>query len=223
MNEKDEYCHVWSEEAEGSVITQVEAKGRFVGIMSANCEMGKISSINSKGSLSRLRVNGSLEFDLIKESLANSANKLGIESIADAEFIIDIGYGIGNQDNYDEYIQPLVDTLTELGVKASIGASRKLVETLKILPPETQIGQSGSSVTPKILLAIGISGAPQHINYIGKNTVILCFNIDPQATLMVLNESKPFPKVYPIAGDLKKTIPALKKALESLLHSSSAA
>ncbi|MCM8526627.1 MAG: FAD-binding protein, partial [Lentisphaeraceae bacterium] len=223
VSPKDGTCQVWTEEAEGSVIIQTEVGGHFVGLMSTNAESSRNTSINTKAGICRIEAKGSAEFDLIKKSLASSADKLGIESISDAEFIIDIGYGIGNQDNYDEFIQPLVDTLTELGVKVSIGASRKLVETLKILPPETQIGQSGSSVSPKILIAIGISGAPQHINYIGKNTIILCFNIDPQATLMVLNESKPFPKVYPIAGDLKKTIPALKKALESLLHSSSAA
>jgi len=207
---------VWSEEAEGSVISVSEVEERFIGILSSNPEPGIISEINSNTELCRLEPKGDLEFENIKQSLLNSSSTLGIESISDAEFIVDIGYGIGNQDNYDEFIQPLLDCLNDLGVKASIGASRKLVETLKILPPETQIGQSGSSVTPKILLAIGISGAPQHINYIGKNTVILCFNIDSEAPLMLLNESTPSPKVYPIPGDLKKTIPSLTKALKSL-------
>ena len=220
---QDTSSHVWTEEAEGSVIILSEVEDRFIGIVSPNPEPVGKTNENLTGEFSRVEVKGDAKFESIKQSLLNSAANLGIESIADAEFIIDIGYGIGNQDNYDEFIQPLVDSLTELGIKSTIGASRKLVETLKILPPETQIGQSGSTVSPKILIAIGISGAPQHINYIGKNTTILCFNIDAQAPLMVLNESKPFPKVYPVTGDLKKTIPALKNAIESLVHASGAA
>ena len=216
-------CFVWSEQAEASVIVESEIKGNMIGLMSSNPEPGKKGETNTDGLFKRVAATGAEEFDSIRKSLLSSAANLGVESISDAEFIIDIGYGIGNQDNYDEFIQPLVDTIKELGVKVSIGASRKLVETLKILPAETQIGQSGSSVAPKILIAVGISGAPQHINYIGRNTVILCFNIDKQAPLMVLNESKPFPKVYPVPGDLKKSIPALRKALQSLLQNSSAA
>ena len=219
--EKDS-THIWSEQAEGTVIIESECTGSFIGIMSSSPEPLS-AQINNTGSVCRVDCKGSAELESVKQSLQSSAASLGVESISDAEFIIDIGYGIGNQDNYDEFIQPLVDTLRGLGVKTSIGASRKLVETLKILPPETQIGQSGSSVSPKILLAIGISGAPQHINYIGKSTVVLCFNIDEQAPLMLLNESKPFPKVYPVPGDLKKTIPALRKALEILVHAEGAA
>ncbi len=42
------------------------------------------------------------------------------------------------------------------------------------------------------------------------------FNIDKKAPFMILNETKPFPKVYPLAGDLKKSIPLLTKALKSI-------
>ena len=88
------------------------------------------------------------------------------------------------------------------------------METLKILPAETQIGQSGSSVAPSILLAIGISGAPQHINYIDRNSVIIAFNTDPKAPLMIHNENSPSPKVFPVVGKLQKTLPELRAALE---------
>ena len=143
-------------------------------------------------------------------------NAVNAESVSDADFILDIGYGIGSQDNYDEYIQPLINTLESLGVKFSIGASRKLVETLKILPPESQIGQSGSTVKPSILIAVGISGAPQHLNYISRNSVIISFNIDPSAPIMTLNQSTPFPKVFPVPGNLKKTVHQLTAALNTL-------
>ena len=148
--------------------------------------------------------------------MEEAASQIKVESLTDADFIIDIGYGIGNQDIFDEFIVPLVEVIKEKDIKVMLGASRKMVEVLKILPPEKQIGQSGVSVAPTVLIAIGISGAPQHINYIGKNTTIICFNKDPKAPLMILNESNPSPKVFPILGDLRKTVPQLTQALKEL-------
>ncbi|MCM8537836.1 MAG: acyl-CoA dehydrogenase family protein [Lentisphaeraceae bacterium] len=201
--------------AEDTIVEQFEENKPFIGILSATSARNE-QNRNSTAEVSRVKVsepqNELMEtIKLLNESVQNT----GVESISDANFIIDIGYGIGNQDNYDEFITPLTNTLKEMGVKFTIGASRKLVETLKILPAEAQIGQSGSSVAPTILIAVGISGAPQHVNYIGKNTSILCFNIDDKAPLMILNETQPFPKVYPLVGNLKKTLPMLTEALKS--------
>ncbi|MCM8532182.1 MAG: FAD-binding protein, partial [Lentisphaeraceae bacterium] len=201
--------------AENTIVEQFEESKPFLGVLSSSSSRNE-QNRNSTALISRVKVpepqNELLDtVKLLNESVQN----IGVESISDANFIIDIGYGIGNQDNYDEFIKPLTDTFKEMGVKFTIGASRKLVETLKILPAEAQIGQSGSSVAPTILIAVGISGAPQHVNYIGKNTSILCFNIDDKAPLMILNETQPFPKVYPLVGNLKKTLPLLTEALKS--------
>jgi electron transfer flavoprotein-quinone oxidoreductase len=138
----------------------------------------------------------------------------GLTRLADAEFIIDVGYGVGNRDGYEAVIEPLEKALKALGVKGLIiGGSRKVTEELHLLPADRQIGQSGQSVNPKILLAIGISGAPQHLYYIGPRATILCFNRDPEAPMMTLNQRQPLPKVYPIVGDLFQTVPAFIAAL----------
>ena len=216
LNHQQDTKEISQECFEGTIVNQLEETEKFIGIFTANP-----TTTSSLVSASNIEVERYTPIELdsrlavIKSLLEESAQQLNIDSITEAQFIIDIGYGIGNQDNFDAYIQPLLDTLKELSVKVSLGASRKLVETLKILPPETQIGQSGSSVAPTLLIAIGISGAPQHINYISGNTVVLSFNIDPMAPLMILNESKPFPKVHPLVGDLRKTIPALNQALKN--------
>jgi electron transfer flavoprotein alpha subunit len=63
-------------------------------------------------------------------------------------------------------------------------------------------------VQPRVLLAIGISGAPQHLNYIGQGTIIIAFNRDPEAPLMTLNQRQAQPRVYPVIGDLFETVPA---------------
>jgi len=203
-------------QADGHIICETQTNAQAVKIMAPAPAQNDSSSKNQTTLYRRWKLTLGDDFQNIKQMLEESTHKLNIDSISDADFIVDIGYGIGNQDNYDEYILPLLETLKNMGVKASIGASRKLVETLKILPAETQIGQSGSSVAPTILIAIGISGAPQHLNYIERNTVILAFNIDPKAPIMTHNESQPSPKVYPVVGKLQKTLPALQNALEGL-------
>src|SRR5207248_6937929 len=133
----------------------------------------------------------------------------------DAEFIIDVGYGVANRDGYEEVIDPLEQALRRLGVRGlMVGGSRKVTEELHLLPNDRQIGQSGVSVNPRVLLAIGVSGAPQHLNYIGPRATVIAFNRDPEAPLMTLNQRQARPKVYPVIGDLFETVPAFTAALE---------
>jgi alkylation response protein AidB-like acyl-CoA dehydrogenase/electron transfer flavoprotein alpha subunit/electron transfer flavoprotein alpha/beta subunit len=138
----------------------------------------------------------------------------GLVRLTDADFIIDVGFGVGNRDGYEAVIEPLEKALRELGVRnLVIGGSRKVTEELHLLPPDRQIGQSGVRVNPTLLLAIGISGAPQHVNYIGMPATILAFNRDAEAPLMTLNQRQARPRVFPIVGDLFETVPAFAAAL----------
>jgi len=106
--------------------------------------------------------------------------------------------------------------------KVMIGASRKVTQDLALLPDSCQIGQTGVAVNPRVLLAIGISGAPQHLNYIGERTVIFAFNRDPEAPIMVLNRSKPRPRVFPVVGDLFVLVPKFVAALAKNLNAPAA-
>jgi alkylation response protein AidB-like acyl-CoA dehydrogenase/flavin-dependent dehydrogenase/electron transfer flavoprotein alpha/beta subunit/ferredoxin-like protein FixX len=139
----------------------------------------------------------------------------GVVRLSDADFIIDIGFGIGNRDGYEAVIEPLVRALRDLGVEnIVVGGSRKVTEELHLLGADCQIGQSGVSVNPKILLAIGVSGAPQHLNYISPRATILAFNRDAEAPIMILNRQQPRPRVLPVVGDLFETVPAVTAALQ---------
>jgi len=150
----------------------------------------------------------------IQRLLEEVKTATGVERLSDAEFIIDVGFGVGNRDGYEAVIEPLEKALREMGVRGLvIGGSRKVTEELHLLPADRQIGQSGVSVSPKLLLAIGISGAPQHLAYIGSGATILAFNRDPEATIMTLNRRQPRPRVFPVVGDLFETVPALTAAL----------
>jgi electron transfer flavoprotein-quinone oxidoreductase len=146
--------------------------------------------------------------------VADLKEEIGLVRLSDADFIIDVGAGVGNRDGYEALVEPLEKCLRELGVRnVLVGGSRKATEELHLLPPDRQIGQSGVSVNPQVLLALGISGAPQHLNYIATRASILAFNRDPEAPIMTLNQRTSRPKVIPVVGDLFETIPAFISAL----------
>jgi alkylation response protein AidB-like acyl-CoA dehydrogenase/electron transfer flavoprotein alpha/beta subunit len=142
--------------------------------------------------------------------------EMEVVRLGDADVIIDVGFGVGNRDGYEAVIEPLERCLRQLGVHGLvIGGSRKVTEELHLLPADRQIGQSGVSVNPRILLAVGISGAPQHLNYIGSRACIVAFNRDSDAPIMTLNQRTARPRVWPVVGDLFETVPAFIFALLS--------
>jgi len=159
------------------------------------------------------------EYDRDKDEMANALAAVqaeaGAESIADADFIVDVGYAVRNKENFDAVIAPLVKRLEEIGIKnVMLGGTRKVVEELKLLTSAQQIGQTGTAVNPKLIISIGVSGAPQHIDYIGDRATIIAFNKDPDAPLMTLNKRRARPRVVPIVGDLFETVPQFTAALK---------
>ncbi|HUJ11407.1 MAG TPA: acyl-CoA dehydrogenase family protein [Verrucomicrobiae bacterium] len=153
--------------------------------------------------------------DEVAKALAAAKSEVVSHSIADADFIIDVGYAVRNKENFDLVIAPLKQRLEEIGVKnVMIGGTRKVVEELKLLPPDRQIGQTGTPVNPQLIISIGVSGAPQHVDYIGDRATIIAFNKDADAPLMTLNKRRAQPKVIPIVGDLFELVPKLTTALK---------
>lgn len=126
-------------------------------------------------------------------------------TLSQADVIIDLGYGIKDRSGF-ELAQELKNKLEALGLAPMFGATRKVTQDLKLLPLEMQIGQTGVRVNPKLIIALGISGAPQHIDYIGTRAEIICFNKDTEAPLMKLSQTRPAPRIHPIAGDLFVTV-----------------
>jgi alkylation response protein AidB-like acyl-CoA dehydrogenase/flavin-dependent dehydrogenase/electron transfer flavoprotein alpha subunit/ferredoxin-like protein FixX len=134
-----------------------------------------------------------------------------LPSLALADTIIDVGYGIRDRAGFELALE-LKKILEARGLVPLLGATRKVTQDLKLLPLEAQIGQTGIRVNPKLIIALGISGAPQHIDYVGTRAEILCFNKDPDAPLMKL--TRPAPRVHPIVGDLFVTVRALIERLK---------
>lgn len=132
-----------------------------------------------------------------KKWLGYEDSAAGAIDIAQAEFLISVGRGIGEEDNLD-LIKDLVQSLG--GV---LSCSRPIVDK-KWLPKYHQVGTSGKSVKPKVYLALGISGAFQHLAGISGAGTVIAVNRDPKAPIFRVAH-------YGVVADMFKIIPALKE------------
>lgn len=128
---------------------------------------------------------------------------IGEVDITQSNILVSVGRGIKDQENI-AMVQELADLMG-----AALSCSRPVVDK-KWLPKERQVGTSGKTVKPKVYIAIGISGAFQHIAGMKSSGTIIAINKDPKAP--IFNSAH-----YGIVGDLFKIVPVLKeKAKEAL-------
>ncbi|MFX1506189.1 MAG: FAD-binding protein [Promethearchaeota archaeon] len=136
---------------------------------------------------------------LIKETISmKTSDAIPLD---EAEIIVSGGRGVGSKENF-KIIEGLADVLN-----AAVGASRSAVD-LGWKPKSFQVGQSGTTVSPKIYIACGISGKIQHLVGMSGSDVIIAINKDSEAPIFNVAD-------YGIVGDLNKVIPALTEALRN--------
>ena len=137
-----------------------------------------------------------IDEDAMRSTVAGFEEVAGGDvDIADADFLISVGRGIEEEENI-----ALIEELVE-ATGATLSASRPIVDN-EWLPKNRQVGQSGKSVTPKVYLAIGISGAVQHVAGMKGAETIVAVNTDPNAPIFDLAD-------YGIVGDLFDVVPEL--------------
>ncbi|NGM70228.1 electron transfer flavoprotein subunit alpha/FixB family protein [Natronolimnobius sp. AArcel1] len=124
----------------------------------------------------------------------------GDVDISDAEVLVSVGRGIDEEENL-EIIHELADALD-----ATVSSSRPIVDN-GWLPKNRQVGQSGKVVTPDVYIAIGISGAVQHVAGMKGSDTIVAINTDPNAPIMDIAD-------YAITDDLFDVVPALTEAFQ---------
>jgi electron transfer flavoprotein alpha subunit len=128
-----------------------------------------------------------------------SVEKTSRVALTEADVIVTGGRGVGSPDNFATYVEGLADR-----IGAGVGATRAVVDA-GWRPYAEQVGQTGKTVQPKAYIALGVSGAVQHLSGMGKSKFIVAINKDAEAPIFKVAD-------YGIVGDVNQIVPALIEA-----------
>ena len=137
----------------------------------------------------------------VKQALAKAGERL---DVSEADIVISGGRGMGDPSNFSQLYE-----IADL-VGAAVGASRAAVDTWGEIPHSMQVGQTGKTVTPSLYIAVGISGAIQHLAGMRTSKYIVAINKDSEAPIFGVAD-------YGIISTWEDALPVLGEELRELL------